>query len=87
MSCIKCFKISKNTSLARNCYLVVFNNFQILSKIYLVLCHLENLTNRNCIMYNIMVKETLRLRIRSKHFDGFDKEQRGLCMCLNQFKR
>ena len=34
-----------------------------------------------------MVKETLRLRIRSKHFDGFDKEQRGLCMCLNQFKR
>ena len=38
-------------------------------------------------MYNIMVKETLRLRIRSKHFDGFDKEQRGLCMCLNQFKR
>ena len=27
------------------------------------------------------------VRERSKHCDGFDKEQRGLCMCLNQFGR
>jgi hypothetical protein len=33
------------------------------------------------------IEEKNRLRVRSKHYDGFDKEQRGLCMCLNQFGR
>ena len=25
--------------------------------------------------------------VMEQHYDGFDKEQRGLCMCLNQFGR
>ena len=44
------------------------------------------LTNRYAMKYTKEQKKEI-VRIRSKHYDGFDKEQRGLCMCLNQFGR
>ena len=48
-------------------------------------CHLEN--SQKDMPWNILENKKKIVRERSKHYDGFDKEQRGLCMCLNQFGR
>ena len=61
--------------------MIKISYFYVFQKVFLVTLRIQEIE----VGWNIEKKN--RLRVRSKHYDGFDKEQRGLCMCLNQFGR
>ena len=61
--------------------MIKISYFYVFQKVFLVTLGIQE------IKVGWSIEKKNRLRVRSKHYDGFDKEQRGLCMCLNQFGR